>query len=246
MIEVSIVTPTYNRRQFIPALITIYRNQTYPKENMEWIILDDGDDNVEDLFLHTDLPNVRYIRLEEKLRIGAKRNRLNQEANGAIIIAMDDDDYYPPQRVQTVVDAFAKYGKADLVGSSEMYLYYVDTQKIYTLGPYTQNHATNGTMAWRKRYSDTHRYDETVTKSEETSFLENYIHPMIQLDSTKTILAICHGDNTVDKQKLRESHLSNRIQGKMRESKFKLKDFVKEPELYAFYQSISGPQENLN
>jgi len=39
--DVSIVTPTYNRREFIPILIKIYANQTFPKEKMEWIIIDD-------------------------------------------------------------------------------------------------------------------------------------------------------------------------------------------------------------
>ncbi len=47
---VSVITPTYNRRCFIPAAIECYKHQTYPKERMEWIILDDGTESVEDLF----------------------------------------------------------------------------------------------------------------------------------------------------------------------------------------------------
>lgn len=47
---VSVCTPTYNRRMFIPQLIKCYEAQTYPKELMEWIIIDDGEDSVEDLF----------------------------------------------------------------------------------------------------------------------------------------------------------------------------------------------------
>ena len=63
MIEVSIVTPTYNRREFIPTLIQIYRSQTFPKEKMEWIILDDGRDKVGDLFAEAanTIPNLRYL-----------------------------------------------------------------------------------------------------------------------------------------------------------------------------------------
>ena len=38
-IEVSVVTPTYNRRKFIPILIEIYRNQTYPKEKWNGLLL---------------------------------------------------------------------------------------------------------------------------------------------------------------------------------------------------------------
>jgi glycosyltransferase involved in cell wall biosynthesis len=242
MLHVSIVTPTYHRRKFIPTLITIYANQTYPKEHMEWIIIDDGQESVEDLFTEaaTRIPNIHYIRVEEKLRIGAKRNRLNQEARAPIIISMDDDDYYPPERVQMVVDAFTQHPHADLVGSSEMNLYYIDDQTIYTMGPFMPNHATNGTLAYRKRYAEKHRYDEFVTKAEEVSFLETYTYPMIQMDPMKTILVICHDDNTVDKQSLRKKHLSDprKPREKMRVSSYTLSDIVKEPSVYDFYKSL--------
>ena len=41
---VSICTPTYNRKKFIPFLIKCYLAQTYPRELMEWVVVDDGDD----------------------------------------------------------------------------------------------------------------------------------------------------------------------------------------------------------
>jgi glycosyltransferase involved in cell wall biosynthesis len=242
-IEVSVVTPTYNRRKFIPILIEIYKNQTYPKNKMEWIIVDDGKDCVEDLFqtVMDQIPNLRYIRSYEKLRIGAKRNLLNREARGKIIIAMDDDDYYPPERVQTVVNGFKKYPQIDLAGSSEMYLYYHDTRKIMISGPYHPNHATNGTMAWRKSYGDTHFYNEYVTHAEESSFLDDYKHPMIQLDPQKTILVICHSDNTVDKFRMRKENTSQQIRKelRMRESPFELKQIVKNPLIRQFYLQLS-------
>ena len=59
---VSVVTPTYNRRKFIPTLIELFKAQTYPQDRMEWIILDDGQDKVGDLFLASGIPNLRYIR----------------------------------------------------------------------------------------------------------------------------------------------------------------------------------------
>jgi glycosyltransferase involved in cell wall biosynthesis len=242
-IDVSVVTPTYNRRKFIPALIEIYRAQTYPKEKMEWIIVDDGRDSVEDLFKEAQntLPNIRYVRLDEKLRIGAKRNLLNSLATGEIIVAMDDDDYYPPTRIESVVAAFRKYPKVELAGSSEMHMYYTDENKIYTLGPFGIKHATNGTMAWRKQYSDKHKYDEFVTMTEETSFLENYKHQMIQLDPKDTILVICHSDNTVDKMLLREQHMrsSSTMKNKLRPTSMTLNDFVKNETLQGFYLGLN-------
>ena len=46
---VSICTPTFNRRPFIPIIIKCFENQDYPKDKMEWIIVDDGTDKIEDL-----------------------------------------------------------------------------------------------------------------------------------------------------------------------------------------------------
>jgi glycosyltransferase involved in cell wall biosynthesis len=242
MIEVSVVTPTYNRRMFIPVLIEIYRNQIFPKEKMEWIIVDDGRDKVEDLFIKASqtIPNIRYIYKDSKMRLGAKRNLLNKEAKGKIIVAMDDDDYYPPDRVSSVVEAFKKNPKIELAGSSEMNLYYLDTKKIYRIGPYTDMHATNGTMAWKKSYSDKYNYDEFVTKAEEITFLENFTHPMIQLNPLSTILVICHTDNTVDKNELREEHTLkiNTYQSKFKESMYKLEDLVKDKNIQNFYLGL--------
>jgi len=239
-IEVSVITPTYNRRKFIPNIIEVYRNQTFPKEKMEWIVVDDGRDKVEDLFEEASktIPNIRYIYMDEKMRIGAKRNFLNKEARCAILIAMDDDDYYPPDRIESVVEAFRKNPKIDLAGSSEMMLYYTDTKKIYSLGPYHPRHATNGTMAWRKKYADTHKYNEYVTMSEEKSFLDDYKNPMIQLDPKKTILVLCHSDNTSDKYELRGQHLSLGEASKLKETVYKLEDLVKEVRIRDFILSL--------
>jgi glycosyltransferase involved in cell wall biosynthesis len=224
---VSIITPTYNRRRFIPYLIQMVEHQDYKKTRMEWIILDDGQDKVKDLIDEAKkrMPFIRYIELDEKLTIGAKRNRLNDEAKGQIIVAMDDDDYYPPCRVTAVVNAFKQKPnqQIELAGASEIYMYYSDIKTIYKLGPYNANHATNGTMAWRNSYAKTHRYDETVTHSEERSFLDDYKHPMIQLDPFKVMLVMSHSENTFDKKKLRDQESPF-----IKKTEMKLKTFLKE------------------
>ena len=60
---VSVCTPTYNRRPFIPTLIECFKNQTYPKYRVEWIILDDGTDKVGDMFDEDKIPQVKYFSL---------------------------------------------------------------------------------------------------------------------------------------------------------------------------------------
>jgi glycosyltransferase involved in cell wall biosynthesis len=230
---VSVITPTYNRRRFIPSLIQCYLAQTYPRDRMEWIILDDGADSVEDLFTAAaaTIPNLRYIRMTEKQNIGAKRNRLNKEAKGEILVAMDDDDFYSPDRVSYVVNMFKKNPKVELAGASEIFMYYSDIKMIYKLGPYNRNHATNGTMAWRRSYGLTHTYDETVTHAEERSFLDDYTHPMIQLDPMKVMLVMSHSENTFDKKKMREQENNPLV----KKTTMKLRDFIKDKKLRDFF-----------
>jgi glycosyltransferase involved in cell wall biosynthesis len=237
---VSVITPTYNRRNFIPMLIQSFINQTYPKDRMEWIVLDDGTEPVEDLFKaavaagRLGATEFRYVRWEEKKTIGAKRNFLNQAARGEILVAMDDDDYYPPERVAHAVQKLKANPKVELAGSSEIYMYYTDIKTIYRLGPYNPNHATNGTMAWRRSYAKAHTYDETVTHAEEKSFLEDYKHPMVQLDPKKVMLVIAHAENTFNKTKLRED-TNNPL---VKKTPMKLKDFIKELPLREFYSKL--------
>ena len=145
---VSICTPTYNRRIFIPQLIKCFQSQTYPKELMEWIIIDDGDDSVEDLFQGVEC--VKYFRYEEKIKLGRKRNLMHEKSKGEIIVYMDDDDYYPPERVNHAVNRLRARPKALASGSSIVFIYFNDLDKIYQFGPFGPTHSTAGTFAFKR------------------------------------------------------------------------------------------------
>lgn len=154
---VSILTPTYNRRIFIPQLIHNFRKQNYSLNRMELIVADDGEDSVADLL--EGLPRTRYIRLPEHKPLGYKRNLLTHEAKGDILIHMDDDDYYPPVRVGHAVKRLLA-SDALIAGSSAMYIYDVLTEEMRLSGPFAANHATNGTFAYWREYLKHNRFDD--------------------------------------------------------------------------------------
>jgi hypothetical protein len=80
---------------------------------------------------------------------------------------------------------------------------------------------------------ENHKYDETVTHAEETSFLNNYKEPLIQLDPFKVMLVMAHSENTFDKKKMRES--PNPF---VKLTTLKIKDFIKnQSELRSFYET---------
>ena len=223
MVAVSVLTSTANRARYMPRLIEMYRAQTYPHEDMEWIILDDGEESVESYFNLT-LPNIRYIRSEEKQTMGTKLNRLIYQARGDIMVVMDDDDYYPPERVSSVVSAFEKEPWYEVAGTSEVYMYSVETGEINVAGPYHKKHALNCTLAWRRSYIQKQLYDPAEVCAVETRFLRGFTVPMIQLKPSETILHMIHSSNTFDKTKT----------GRMKKTTFTLKDFIGESHIEKF------------
>jgi len=195
---VSICTPTFNRRPFIKSMIKCFDHQIYPKDKMEWIIIDDGTDKIEDLVC--DIPQVKYFKYEDKMVLGKKRNLMHEKAIGDILIYMDDDDYYPPERVSHAVNMLLTHPKALCAGSSEIYIYFKHINQMYQFGPYGPNHATAGTFAFKKELLNNNRYDDTAALAEEKVFLNDYTVPFVQLEPKKTILVFSHEHNTFDKK----------------------------------------------
>ena len=130
---VSICTPTFNRRPFIPFIKKCIELQTYPKSRIEWIIIDDGTDPIGDLV--SDLEYVKYFYYPEKMLLGKKRNLMHKKCSGDIIVYMDDDDYYPKDRVSHAVDTLLQIPSFLVAGSSEMHIYF-DTKIIMPLPPH--------------------------------------------------------------------------------------------------------------
>ena len=225
---VSICTPTFNRRPFYPVTIKCFENQTYPKDRMEWIIIDDGTDKIEDLVSH--IPQVKYFKYDTRMNLGKKRNLMHEKAKGDIIVYMDDDDYYPADRVSHAVETLQKNPKALCAGSSEMFLYFKHIHKMYKFGPYGPNHATAATFAFRRELLKQTRYDDYAALAEEKSFLKNYTIPFVQLDSMKTILVFSHIHNSFDKKPmLKDQNPYINLSDKT------VDDFVKEPDIKKFF-----------
>jgi len=228
---VSVCTPTFNRRPFIPFMINGFNSQTYPKDKLEWIIIDDGTDKIGDLV--SKLPNVKYFSYNEKMSLGKKRNLMHEKSRGDIIVYMDDDDYYPPERISHAVETLNKNPKALCAGSSEIYIWFKHIQKMIQFGPYGPNHATAGTFAFRRQLLKQTSYDDTAALAEEKHFLKNYTIPFVQLNPLKTILVFSHIHNTFDKKKL----LENPNPKVVRESDKKVEDFVKQEDARDFYMN---------
>jgi glycosyltransferase involved in cell wall biosynthesis len=226
---VSICTPTFNRRPFIPMMLKCFENQTYPKDRIEWIIIDDGTDKIGDLVSH--ISQIQYFSYNEKMTLGKKRNLAHDKCTGSIVIYMDDDDYYPPERISHAVETLQKNPHALCAGSSIMHIYFKHIGQMIQFGPYGPNHATAATFAFRRELLLQSRYEETACVAEEKYFLKNYSVPFVQLDTMKTILVFSHVHNSFDKKKLLQQGENDYV----KRTNIKVEDFVKEPEILQFF-----------
>jgi glycosyltransferase involved in cell wall biosynthesis len=200
---VTVCTPTFNRRPFIPWIIQCFKNQNYPRDRMEWVVVDDGTDKVRDLFEAAELGEcLKYVSCEEKMTLGKKRNLMHDHSKGDILVYMDDDDYYPPERVAHAVEMLSRHKSAMCAGSSELHVWFGHINRMVQFGPYGKSHATAGTFAFRRKLLETSRYEEGASLAEEKYFLKNYTVPFVQLEPKKTILVFSHSHNTFDKKTL--------------------------------------------
>jgi glycosyltransferase involved in cell wall biosynthesis len=227
---VSVCTPTFNRRPFIPFMIKCFQNQTYPKDRIEWIIIDDGTDKIEDLVSH--IPSVKYFKYDNKLTLGKKRNISHEKSSGDILVYMDDDDYYPSERISHAVETLQKNPLALCAGSSEMYIYFKHISKMYKFGPYGPNHATAASFAFRKELLNQTSFEESACLAEEKHFLKNYTIPFVQLEPRKSILVFSHNHNSFDKKQLLNQGANNPY---INETNLIPGDFIREKDLLMFF-----------
>jgi len=230
--SVVIIVPTYNRRSFIPNMLYTFKNQSYPSEKLTMLIADDGSDSVEDLL--KDVPQIIYKRFDEKIPLSTKRNWLNDNVEGDIIICWDDDDYYSLNYVKHVVGKLNS-NKCIMAGSSTTYQYYPDTGKIYSTPFFGPNHTCNGMTSYKKEYLKTHRYEDGKSWAEEKGFMNNYDTKVVQLNKFGINIVVNHSTNTYDR--------ISTIPGHFTLTKFKLKDFIKDKTQLNFFKTLS--MENL-
>src|SRR6185436_9391339 len=108
---VSCIMPTRDRRDLVPQAIRQFLRQDWP--NAELIVVDDGFDKVADL-IPAD-PRIRYLALDERRTVGAKRNLACEVARGEIILHWDDDDWMADWRIRYQVEHLLA-AQADLCG----------------------------------------------------------------------------------------------------------------------------------
>lgn len=107
---VSVIIPTFNYGQFILKAINSVFLQNYEQSKIEIIVIDDGSkDNTQEILKYLILENkIKYIYQDNKGKANAT-SRAIQMSNGEIILNLDADDYFYPDKIAEYVKIFNEY-----------------------------------------------------------------------------------------------------------------------------------------
>jgi glycosyltransferase involved in cell wall biosynthesis len=108
---VSVIIPTYNRRDLVQRAIQSVLNQTY--RDFEIVVVDDGStDNTREVVEGRD--RVRYLR-QTNAGPASARNLGIRQAQGKLIAFLDSDDLWLPEFLSTQVGVLSRYPEVALV-----------------------------------------------------------------------------------------------------------------------------------
>jgi len=100
---VSVIIPTYNRKEILERTLRTYSDQTYPKDKFEVIVIDDGStdgtEHVVKSLVGGSNYKLRYFRQDNKGPAAARNLGIN-EAAGEIVLITGDDCIPDPKLIE--------------------------------------------------------------------------------------------------------------------------------------------------
>lgn len=108
---VSIILPTFNRLEYLPASIASVFEQTF--DDWELLIADDGSSAQTRAYLQNlnDPPRVRLIWLPHSGKPSIARNAALREAQGEYVAFLDSDDTWLPEKLETQLASLRSHAR---------------------------------------------------------------------------------------------------------------------------------------
>lgn len=209
--SISVVTLLYNRRKFVDLAIHNLLATDYPKNKIEWVVVEDSDITEEQAadkvlkFGRESAPlSVSYIPVPSTFKIknsiGMKRNTGIMRAEHDIVLFMDDDDHYPPSSFRRRVSTLLTHSwKPAAVVCSTIACYdlihgisYVNTPP-WNL-PLKQR-VSEATLCFHKIWWAAKEFPE-INMGEGEGFLEGRETDVVELQPQQIIVAMSHSANS--------------------------------------------------
>jgi hypothetical protein len=194
---VTIVTPTRDRIQFMELCAGCVDSQCYPKDKLEWIVIDDGKDTCEDKIKH--IPYAKHILAMSGMSIAAKRNLGAQIAKHPVIVHFDDDDIYPPNSILFRVAMLARGNKGAVFCTTlpsydiKNYISFVNVPPLHL----TQSErVSEATLAYTKTFWEEKGFDEDIMIAEGNTFINGREGKCREISPQEVIVSLVHPKTT--------------------------------------------------
>jgi glycosyltransferase involved in cell wall biosynthesis len=195
---VSILTPTGNRPHFVSLMFRNWNAIDYPKDKLEWIIVDDGESPM--LPGKPTDPRIKYVFTSKRNTLGKKRNFAACLASGEYLVHMDDDDFYPAESVVARIKVLLVY-KKDCVGCNKTLCYDLlrdQTFEAFDAGPDGKPCTiSESTLAYSKKFFKEKQFRNEDTQAECLEFIRDRYDRVITIPYVFVVTQLTHGKNTI-------------------------------------------------
>lgn len=202
---ISVLTLTYNRRNFIDLAFLNLLVTDYPLNKLQWVIVDDSDDPARGVLdkikaFESREPGfeITYVPMTKKRSIGYKRNKAVQHAKHGICVNMDDDDVYPSSSFRRRVAWLQAFPEAKVVGCTMIAMY--DLQKgisAVNTPPWALpqcQRVSEASFCFWKAYALEHPFPDQQQSEGEAFIPEGAA--FLEIPPQQIVVALNHGTNT--------------------------------------------------
>lgn len=205
--KISVITLLHNRRKFVDLALHNLHLTDYPKDKIEWVVVEDSDKVEEQAsdkimkFARQAAPmDVTYIPLEKVMSIGEKRNIGCKRASADIILMMDDDDHYPPSSFRRRVGWLLEHPwkpEAAVCTTIACYDLMKGTSAVNTppRGLGLGQRISEATLTFKKSWWEEKPFP-TTSVAEGEGFVEGREMDVLELPPQQIIVAMSHGLNS--------------------------------------------------
>jgi hypothetical protein len=195
--KVTIVTPTRDRPFFMEICAGCVDSQCYPKDKLEWIVLDDGKDTCEDKIKH--IPFAKHVLCMYGKTIAWKRNFGASIASNPVIVHFDDDDIYPPNSILYRVNMLMRRNtKAVFCTTLPSYdiANYISFVNVPPLHLSQSERVSEATLAYTKEFWMEKGFDDDVKIAEGNTFIRDREQVCSEVSPQEVIVSLVHPKTT--------------------------------------------------
>jgi glycosyltransferase involved in cell wall biosynthesis len=175
-----------------------YMIQSYPEDKLEWVIVDDGDDPIDDTLIG--VPNVVYVRCDTKMSISDKRNLGVSKAMYDIVAFMDDDDVYPNNSILQRVAMMLKEPAKDCAFCTTIPCYdivkYSSFMNIPPMILPMSERVSEASLIFTKKFWNDKKFESAVNIAEADAFIRGREDMCREISPQEVIVSLVHPLNT--------------------------------------------------